>query len=796
MKSAAYTLASAILAGCVAASSCDADNCLRVFRATNITGRLQSAQEFCSMYTATGTAAATAVIPDYAATACASNQVGPESFRISSACSCIATSTATPTATASPTTANPCATVSSLWSAVAAVSPTPTIPAALAYECLRSVPLHKDDAIELVESIEPYLEWQTDAAYKADPPATYFYPAYDMFATLAEIKTMLENDMYTSEYDFQADLYAKVFGQGHDGHFVFYPDLLTRIFQFGRPYSLVSISEDGTSLPVIKVYEDVLSSPSTASTVTHINGIDAAKYVEDTIFTASFNQDPDAAYNSMFFSKASSGASDGSGFFSGSGRIRYIYQGANTTITFANGTELAFENFAQVKTPLNGITDGESLYTKFCGAVDSGDQATSASTSSGIVVPGYPNPIAITNDSIVSCYFLDGEGYEDVAVLSLLAFESESPSEFQAVQHECIVKAVAAGKTKLVVDLSANGGGYILQGYDFFRQLFPHIVQDGFSRWKENDGFMAVSKIYSDLVAKIDPSTSSDSDLIEDYESWFNYKYDLNVTDQPFLTFEDKFAPRVYKNTNYTAVMRWNLTDPLTTSNWTYGLGMEISGYGSLANLTQPFEAENIILVYDGYCASTCTIASEMLRIQAGVRSVAFGGRPIEGPIQGVGGIKGSQTLSYSDIHSEVQSAISNTEDAEQLAALQRYTETPIKRSSAAALNTRDQILRDNLEDGLPAQYVVEEADCRLYWTEEMITDVTAVWKGAANAAFNGGKCAAGSIPQSKKKRTSRIEGKRHVNLGKGFVDFNRIERRTEQSRVKFDARYNQKVIV
>ena len=59
--------------------------------------------------------------------------------------------------------------------------------------------------------------------------------------------------------------------------------------------------------------------------------------------------------------------------------------------------------------------------------------------------------------------------------------------------------------------------------------------------------------------------------------------------------------------------MRWNLNDPLTTTNTTYGMGIEITGYGSRQNFTQPFAAADIILLYDGYCASTCTLLSEFL---------------------------------------------------------------------------------------------------------------------------------------------------------------------------------------
>lgn len=124
-----------------------------------------------------------------------------------------------------------------------------------------------------------------------------------------------------------------------------------------------------------------------------------------------------------------------------------------------------------------------------------------------------------------------------------------------------------------------------------------------------------------------------------------------------------------------------------------------------------------------------------------------MGGRPKPGPIQGVGGIKGAQVLQWSDIYSEANTA-KKTANAQQLAILNKLSPLPIQRSSAAAVNVRDNILPANVNDGLPAQFVREEADCRLYYTTPMATDVTALWKAAADAAFKGKPCVAGSLPK------------------------------------------------
>lgn len=606
-----------------------------------------------------------------------------------------------------------------------------------------------------------------DSAYKADPPADYFYPAYNMFSNLATIRAKLENGSYAGEYEFQDELYRTVFGAAHDGHFVMYPDLLSIPFDWNRPLSLVSISEDQSTLPEIKVYEDVVASPSTASVVTLINGIDAATYLQDRIYQGSWNQDADAAYNSLFYELSGVAAGLGVGYFQGQGRIRYIYQGATTNLTFANGTEVVLDNYAHIKQPFTNVTDGESMYDVFCNPNGFGNDAAADATAvaasaavtlgSNATIPGYPSPVIVTNDSIVAGFYLDGAGYEDVAVIVVLAFESESPAEFQAVAQQFYDQARADGKTKLVIDFQGNGGGYILQGYDFFRQLFPTVLPDGFSRWKDSDSFIAIAEVVSAAVAGLDPYTSSDEDLISYYETWFNYRYDLNVTDDPFLTLADKFGPVVFQDTDYTELLRWNLQDNLTTTNETFGLGIEISGYGTLANLTQPFAPDDIILLYDGVCASTCTLASEMLRLQGGVKSIAMGGRPQVGAIQGVGGVKGAQVLNWVNVYGFTQWALEHAAagalDEEQTAALERYNLVAVNRSSASALNARDQILRGNVDDGLPAQFVVEEVDCRLYWTADMITDITAVWKAVADAAFHDADCAYGGIAAASERR-------------------------------------------
>ncbi|KAI1162939.1 hypothetical protein F5B18DRAFT_622073 [Nemania serpens] len=662
----------------------------------------------------------------------------------------------------------PCAIVSSAWAAQIAATATPTVAASIAHDCLNSVPIDKQGALRYIESTKPYVEWQSDTIFKKHPPADYFYPPHDIWGAIEKVKAGIKANKYASEYAWQQDFYIKVFGPSHDGHFVSYPDVLTNAIEWQRPLALVSVSDkpDG-SAPQIKVYSDVISSPRRASVVKKINGKDAEDYLSEWIFAVSSNQDADAAYNSLFYEKAYEAEVASRGYFQNGGRVRYVYPGKTTSIKFANGTSLELQNLARIKGDWSGVVDGPSYFAKFApGASSSANFAKTTATPTPIpaaqAVPGYPPPVISSSDGVISGYYLEGKGFEDTAVLVALSFGPADQVEFQHVAQDFFAAAKEAGKKNLVVDVSANGGGYIFSGYDLFRQLFPDIVQEGLGRWRENPGFNAVSKVYSANSANFDPDTAP-VDTIYQSESVFNWRYDLDKSNKHFTSYNDKFAPQKFLGDSFTDVMQWDFNDPLSTINDTFGFATDITGYRSRANFTRPFAGpENIVLVLDGYCASTCTLFSQFLVHDAGVKTIALGGRPSKrGLIQGVGGVKGSQSYGYEDVYANVQEAIAFTNDSAILETLSVYDTYVLERNQVSSLNVKDEILRSHLRDGLPSQFVAEYSDCRLWWTEAMVKDVSQVWKAAASAAFKGGKCAYGGIKahHSKAKRSTEIPG-------------------------------------
>lgn len=321
-----------------------------------------------------------------------------------------------------------------------------------------------------MDSIRPYLNWQTTIQWLKDPPAEYaekIQPPYDFYAEFERIYSKACDNGYSNEYSFGNDLY-KAFQHAHDGHFVIYPDSFTDIFTFGRTTPLVSVSLDGMSIPEVYVYQDVLSSvvgnaTFTPSPLAMIDGQNATEYLLNWASYGSL-QDPDALWNNMFYllQQVSLGsAGTGVGTFAGSGRGRYIYPGPSTTLTFANGTTITNENFARVLVPFDNITSGPDIYKEYFIPPSSELQdaeelatsttssttssSTSSTTSTTIPAPGYPTPLVREKSNLNSGYFLEGEGYDDIAVLSIASFVSTDSDEipFQKVNTYLIDQAVA-----------------------------------------------------------------------------------------------------------------------------------------------------------------------------------------------------------------------------------------------------------------------------------------------------------------------------------------------------------------
>ncbi|KAF2182762.1 peptidase S41 family protein-like protein [Zopfia rhizophila CBS 207.26] len=656
----------------------------------------------------------------------------------------------------------PCAQVSQAIYGQADRPPTPTVPAKIAYECIQSVPLNVTSAKLLLKDIRPYIEWQSTLTVLKNPPAEYVekvQPAVDIIGGLEKIGASVDSGQYKSEYEFGWALYT-LLQSAHDGHFTYVPDSVGTIFTWGRTVPLVSVSEDGKKLPSVFAFEDILGTQFknisyTPSAIVKIDGKDATEFLEALSQYGSL-QDRDALYNNVFYelaqvSLSNSGAA--TGMFTGGGRGRWVYPGPTTTLTFANGSSTTIENYARVLQNFRDIQTGEDLAAKWFYYASTGDddQPVNEDPSTGVTAPGYPNPVVPGPNNLINGFYIDAPGYENVAVLQVPNFVGDQSAEvdFQKTTKDFLPKAVADGKTKLIIDLQANGGGTILQGYDMFKQLFPTLEPYGANRFRAHESVDLIGQSFSAFGSQFPRVDTKNQTIRSIQATYFDYHSDTDVDGKPFTSWADKYGPIEQLNDKYTNLARWNLSDVHTV--WNSG-GIYVTGYGPLSNNTKtsPFKAEDIVILTDGYCASTCTIFSELMKQQAGVKTIAMGGRSNKNPIQAIGGVKGTNNYQWGYIQSLAQQAKiiapADQKDKFNNSVLSAYaSDIPYQRAASnPGVNVRDG-LRQNDTSGIPLQFVYEEADCRLYYTPEMTVDITAVWKAAANAQWGGkGNCVGG----------------------------------------------------
>ena len=135
------------------------------------------------------------------------------------------------------------------------------------------------------------------------------------------------------------------------------------------------------------------------------------------------------------------------------------------------------------------------------------------------------------------------------------------------------------------------------------------------------------------------------------------------------------------------------------------------------------------------------------------MRTLALGGRPLDLPMQAIGGVKGSQVLQFQDIQSALRKVVAGAIASNKTQILEQYEaflpsldEPPMLPGlkSAGSFNYRNSYTRAD-PAGTPVQFTYEAANGRLFYTLDMITDVTKTWTRAADVAWKGAKVVAGS---------------------------------------------------
>ncbi|KAF5676578.1 pyridine nucleotide-disulfide oxidoreductase family [Fusarium heterosporum] len=173
----------------------------------------------------------------------------------------------------------------------------------------------------------------------------------------------------------------------------------------------------------------------------------------------------------------------------------------------------------------------------------------------------------------------------------------------------------------------------------------------------------------------------------------------------------------VIRFTNLTA---WNLGEGTDTSSPSFGWGFDVTRFGDHLDFTRPSSgADDILLLPDGYWSSSCTVFAQCVFHDAGVKIISIGGRPCNGPMQSVGGVKSSHVYGHTDIRRYIDIVKDRlpSNDAAILKYLDRHTDYIPNRIRYMAVNMLDSNLPGSRDNDPPAQFVTEYANCDMLWT-------------------------------------------------------------------------------
>ena len=141
------------------------------------------------------------------------------------------------------TSSAPCAKVSQYMYGDGTTVVKQQLPAQLAWDCINDVPFNASSGKRLIQSLRPYIEWQSTLSELKNPPAEYVekvQPPVDIMGGLDQIVADIDANRFKNEYDFGWTLYTLI-QSAHDGHFSYIPDSVGGVFTWGRSVPLVSV---------------------------------------------------------------------------------------------------------------------------------------------------------------------------------------------------------------------------------------------------------------------------------------------------------------------------------------------------------------------------------------------------------------------------------------------------------------------------------------------------------------------------------------------------------------------------
>ncbi|KAK7219923.1 hypothetical protein V2G26_007926 [Clonostachys chloroleuca] len=650
-----------------------------------------------------------------------------------------------------------------------------------AYKCITSVPFNKDAAVKVLEISKSYFQFHSTLAYLKDPPASYQQESVDVMSKLDEFTTKAKNGEYKNLYEFDVDFY-RLAQATHESHFSKDSHLIG-LFRWTLDDTIVSVSTDGKALPQVYAASDISNNVNSPSAIVELAGQPVYSYLQGYLknFTANGLIEPHADFNALMYNTglefASWAQSSDASMAPTAFKTTPIYNGKSLKGKFANGSdfEWAYKAGSNANLTLNQYFSGQDIYdlkVVKANSTQSDDSTVETkrrkkrsynpdvklvkradSSDDEVAVPyaAWPtNPIVVQDNftfgGTVSGYYFDEN---QLGVLSIPSFDTDENSSetFDLAVASFINQTRSRGAKRIVIDLTGNGGGTLWMGYDTFRHFFPKKVPNLLWRTRAHSALNVLGSVLGWSGAQ----NTSYEDVPD-----INYQYGSKPDLTKFSSWKEFYGPRELKNDKFTSTATYDFTDKKLAGE----LGFYLAGYGdNIPDYDEAFPAENIVLLVDGGCGSTCSSFSTLMKHVANVRTVAVGGIPEYGPMQGVASTRGSMMREWNyfgDAITYIRSVLETIDESDKEAT---YSKIGISSSDVdnlpkaladspwtvdGAINMFDTLQAGNQDT--PRQFLYEASACRIFYTGEMIRDVSKLWQAAGTiAGGDNSTCVSGS---------------------------------------------------
>jgi hypothetical protein len=238
-----------------------------------------------------------------------------------------------------------------------------------------------------------------------------------------------------------------------------------------------------------------------------------------------------------------------------------------------------------------------------------------------------------------------------------------------------------------------------------------------------------------------DPSSEDHDEYLDLFASEWVSRTRINAqTERNFTSWKQFYGPLSFDRDFFSQTQRYDLSSPLFLEQ---GFGASYPNpcfYNNTCKDTQLWPAENIVMLTDGICGSTCSLLVEAME-RVGVQSIVVGGIPQQGPMQTASGTRAAVEYSGDEILDDFYRAISFNSSVQALFP-QALGDTGMA-IVYTGLSLRDQVRRN---ETIPNQMLFLPAKCRIFWTLANFYNYTRLYIDAHDATFvDSARCVAGS---------------------------------------------------